>query len=45
MGKPVLLPEPVIKFIETITDVYYRKDLDTGFQRHEELNKFFVRYI
>ncbi len=45
MGKPVLLPEPVISFIETITDVYYRKDLDTGFQRHEELNKFFVRYV
>ena len=45
MGKEVLLPTPVIEFIETITEVYYRKDMETGFQRHEELNKFFVRYI
>lgn len=45
LGKEVLLPEPVIEFIQSVTDVYYRKDPETGFQKHEELNKFFVRYV
>lgn len=45
LGKEVLLPEPVIEFIKSVTDVYYRKDPETGFQKHEELNKFFVRYV
>lgn len=45
MGKVVLLPEPVIEFIKSITDVYHRKDPESGFSKHEELNKFFVRYV
>ena len=45
MGKVVLLPEPMIEFIKSITDVYHRKDPDTGFSKHEELNKFFVNYV
>ena len=45
MGKEVLLPEPIIEFIKSITDVYFRKDPETGFSRHEELNKFFLKYV
>jgi hypothetical protein len=45
MGKEVLLPEPIVEFIKSITEVYHRNDPDTGFSKHEELNKFFVRYV
>jgi hypothetical protein len=45
MGKPVSLPEPVIEFIKSITDIYFRKDPETGYSKHVEQNKFFVRYV
>ena len=45
MNKTVLLPEPVIDFIKSITEVYFRKDPDTGFSKHEELPKFIVNYV
>ena len=44
MGKPVLLPTPMIDFIKSITEVYYKKNSD-GFAEHQELNKFFVEYV
>ena len=44
MGKEVLLPTPVIDFIKSITEVYYKKNSD-GFAEHQELNKFFVEYV
>lgn len=45
MGKEVLLPEPVIEFIKSITEVHFRKDPDTGYSMHVEQSKFFVRYV
>lgn len=45
MGKEVSLPVPVINHIESLTEPRYIKDPETGFTKHDNVKKFFVRYV
>lgn len=44
MDAEVSIPEPVVKHIEGLTEVRYYVDPDTGYQKHENVQKFFVTY-
>ena len=45
MDTEIALPEPVIDHIKSVTDVRYYVDPETGFQKHEKVNKFFVSNV
>jgi hypothetical protein len=45
MGKEIFIPEPMVELIKSITETRFVRDGETGFMKHEEVQKFFVEKL
>ena len=45
MGEEILLPEPIIDLIKGLTTIVHKPDVESGFNKAKEVNRYFVTIV